>query len=193
MPRLIQPESSNLIIQIRGTSGSGKTTVMRAVMKAIPALTNNTLSEMYVPGRKKPLYYTDGGSVSIVGSYESTCGGCDTIQGYDLLMSTVRSLYDRGNVLMEGLLLSEDVKQTLTLLPRKIKAVFLTTPVDECIKRVKGRRLAAGNEKPLKEDNTRRRVDVIRRAQDRLEAAGVDCYSISSDKAPELILKWLKG
>lgn len=187
MPKLIKP---NLIIQVRGTSGSGKTTVMREIMESMGQWNTG-----YMEGRRNPLWYSsvsEWPKTHIVGSYASNCGGCDTIHGYALLIKTVEELYKLGNVLMEGLLLSEDVKQTLTLLPRKLKIVYLSTEVDECINRVKKRRLLAGNEKPLKEDNTRNRVGVIERARVRLEAAGVECVTSTTEQAPALILDWLR-
>lgn len=189
MPKLNKPK---LIIQVRGTSGSGKTTVMREVMDRVGQWNSG-----FMEGRRNPLFYTSAEEgwpkVSVLGSYESTCGGCDTIHGYELLLKTVDELYKTGNVLMEGLLLSEDVKQTLSLIPRKLKIVFLDTPTEECIKRIKQRRLQAGNEKPLKEDNTRKRVAVIERARIRLQDSGIECVSSSSDKAADLILGWLRG
>lgn len=41
-----------MIIQIRGTSGSGKSWVMREVMKLL-----RKVSSVTVAGRKQPLYY----------------------------------------------------------------------------------------------------------------------------------------
>lgn len=187
MPKLIRP---NLIIQVRGTSGSGKTTVMRKVMDMM-----GDWNSGFMDGRRNPLFYTSASewpTTSVVGSYASNCGGVDTISGYGLLLKTVEELHKKGHVLMEGLLLSEDVKQTLTLLPKKLKIIFLDTQVDECINRVKKRRVTAGNEKPLKEDNTRRRVDVIQRARERLVGAGVFCTSAKTEEAADLILSWIR-
>jgi ABC-type dipeptide/oligopeptide/nickel transport system ATPase component len=47
-----------VIIQLRGTSGSGKSTAMRRVMDSL-----GDWNAVYAPGRKKPqLYYTAAGS-----------------------------------------------------------------------------------------------------------------------------------
>lgn len=148
--------------------------------------------EARVEGRRNPLWYAYG-KVAVIGSYESTCGGCDTIHGYDLLLGTVNArLKDGYHVLMEGLLLSEDVKNTLTLPRSMLRVIFLTTPLPTCLDRIRGRRAARGNDKPLNTANTSNRVSVIERARVRLEDAGVACFSMTGDQAPGRILRWLK-
>lgn len=149
------------------------------------------LKPFYVEGRKKPLYYSDG-KVSVIGHYESPCGGVDTISGYNTLMNLVRERADVGHVLMEGLLLSEDSKQTiLHLRNRPLRVLYLNTPLETCIERIKGRRAARGNEKPLNETNTRNRYGVILRTRARLEAAEIICQTVTCDQAPKLIMQWL--
>lgn len=184
------------IVQIRGTSGSGKSTVMRGVMDS--ALWNSII----VPGRKKPLYYVSAEPrmppTVILGHYESPCGGGDTVGSaraiYDLIIEIHTLLPDIRVILCEGLLLSEDVKWT-TLLKSSgfdVRCLFLVTPVEQCIDWIKGRRKAAGNEKPLSESNTRNRVGVIERARTKLEAAGVYCRRCSARQAPGIVLEWLR-
>lgn len=180
-----------MIIQIRGTSGSGKSTVMRSVMDALgPWLPHR------VNGRRQPLYYSlVGGSVRVLGHYESPCGGCDTIGSartvFDLCNTFSQRSYDA--LLAEGLLLSEDVKWTKALsLSDDVRVLFLTTPVDRCIFQIKGRRAQVGKDKPLSEFKTRNRVATIERARLRLLDAGVSCRRCSSEQAPGIILKWLR-
>lgn len=193
-----------MIIQIRGTSGSGKTTAMRAIMEALPKLTKNPIEPQYVEGRRNPLYYTDGGCVSILGSYESTCGGVDTIHGYEQLQKLVKErVEDGGHVLMEGLLLSEDSKQTIQMSHiwreigreegfAELRVIYLTTPLETCLERIRGRREKKGNDKPLNVENTTRRVGVIERSRVRLEEAGILCRSASDNQTPRLVLNWLR-
>lgn len=179
-----------MIIQLRGTSGSGKTTAMRAIMAGLGVPRPLAVR---VAGRRNPLWYQYG-NVAVIGSYESTCGGCDTIHGYPLLIQTVRErLAERYHVLMEGLLLSEDVKQTLSLPHPLLQIIFLATPLDTCLERVKARRAARGNDKPLNPHNTSNRVDTINRARAKLEDAGVYCRLASGDQAARMVLAWLRG
>ena len=85
-----------MIIQIRGTSGSGKTWAMRNTIKEL-SNDQNPMNPVYVKGRKKPLYYSIG-NYFILGHYESTCGGCDNIgaapQIYDLYETVISKFED---------------------------------------------------------------------------------------------------
>lgn len=164
---------------------------MRAVMSLLGGHPK-VLRPIYVPGRKKPLYYTDG-RISVLGHYESPCGGCDTIHGYETLINLARMQAEQGPVLMEGLLLSEDVKNTLTLPREALRVLFLDTQVETCLERIKARRAVRGNAKELNPSNTTNRVGVISRARGRLEAAEVRCQTVTCDQAPRLIYQWVKA
>lgn len=177
-----------MIVMVRGTSGSGKTTVMRKVIAGLPSL-----NPVWVGGRKNPLYYYDGFH-SVLGSYgDSACGGADTIHGHEALFSLIRERAEVGHVLVEGLLLSEDVKWTSGLPRDTVRAIFLATPLPVCLERIKGRRMARGNDKPLNPENTSKRVATIERARARLENEGFDCRSATTDQAPRLILNWIRN
>ena len=173
-----------MIIQIRGTSGSGKTTVMRQVMKEFQ------WTPHYQEGRKKPLWYKSNHGVYLLGHYESACGGCDTIGSARQVYNLIQEQIPRGvTIICEGLLLSEDTKWSRQL--PDLRVVFLTTSLGGCLERIMMRRKKAGNDKPLNPTNTTNRVKVIERARLKLESEGVLCCQALSVKAPQLILKWL--
>lgn len=181
-----------MIIQIRGTSGSGKTTVMRRIMDSL-----GFWNGQFVEGRKKPLYYCndDNPRLIVLGHYEATCGGCDNIGSAAKVFETIHRVcptvedVTRSIVLCEGLLLSEDTKWSLQL--PDLRVCFLTTDLDRCLKQVEGRRRAAGNTDPLDPENTSRRVSVIERARVKLTEAGVYCRRASPEQAPGMILNWI--
>ena len=173
-----------MIIQIRGTSGSGKTTVMREVMKKF-----EPWKPMFVERRKKPLYYRHGELV-VVGHYEIDCGGCDTIGSAPKVFDVIQSLkFDIA--LSEGLLWSEDVKWTLRL--EDVRAFFLATDADECLRRVVNRQ--AGRE-PADAVRVKRklitRIGTIERARLRLVAAGVCCKRVGSTQAAKAIVSTIR-
>jgi hypothetical protein len=181
-----------MIIQIRGTSGSGKTSVMREVMQHF------SWEKVYAPKRKKPLYYRHKGIV-VMGHYEdSACGGCDTIGSAPQIWKEIQKLdpVEASVVLCEGLLLSEDVKWSIVMNEEEdlggLRVAYLTTPVEECLRRIQKRRDGVGNTKPLNPLNTTRRVGVIEKSRLKLEAAGVYCRRCTSDQAPRIILEWLR-
>lgn len=170
------------VIQIRGTSGSGKSTVVRAVMNEFHGWTPVMRS-----GRKQPLYY-ESEEVVVLGHYESPCGGCDTIGSAKAVYDLIGEVEAR-TILCEGLLLSEDVKWSSQL--KGLRVIFLTTPLETCLRRIRGRRKTAGNTKPLNPNNTANRVATIERARVKLTNLGVPCRQCSADEAPRIILGWL--
>jgi hypothetical protein len=186
-----------VIIQVRGTSGSGKTTVMNRLMMLL-----GPYQPIHKDGRKKPLYYRFRSTPYplVLGHYESPCGGCDTIGSaravYDLIADLRKDdpTGDRPPILCEGLLLSEDVKWTTALAEwEEVRCVFLTTPLDTCLAQIGERRKAAGNESDVNPLNTTNRVATIARARTKLDAAGVTCVRASARQAPYLIRTWLTG
>ncbi len=182
----------SLMIQIRGTSGSGKTTVMKEVM----SLLGNWTPE-FIPGRKRPLYYrcVEGGwqdkGIIVLGHYEIDCGGCDTIGSVPQIFEVIKTLPKYGILLCEGLLLSEDVKWSKEL-GSDLRVVFLATEVEECVRRVKKRREGSGNDKPFNPDNTVNRVRPIERARKLLPESGIIVVRSSVNQASSIILNWIR-
>lgn len=183
-----------MILNVRGTSGSGKTTLAREIMQVY----GGTRLNFKEPGRRRPLGYllrAEGHKpLAVIGSYESSCGGCDTINCYDRVFALARESHGQGcDVLMEGLLLSEETQRTIRLHQDGIPLVVVHMQVDieQCIVDVKARRLAQGNERPLNEENTRRRVGVIERAVSKLAAAGVTVFAGDRDYCTSVALETL--
>ena len=142
-----------MIIQIRGTSGSGKTWAMKRVMELL-----GPRSAVYVAGRKQPLYYQfpedahipTTWAVYVLGHYEIACGGCDTLgsarETFDV-WAKLRSEVSLPHTLMEGLLLSEDSKWTLEMNKvDEVRVIYLTTPVEQCLERIRSRRARLSQE-----------------------------------------------
>lgn len=177
------------VINIRGTSGSGKTWVMKKVMETL-----GNWEGIPKPGRKQPLYYlnTKYKGVVVLGHYESNCGGCDNIGSakavYDLIQEVSESI-KKPTILCEGLLLSEDTKWCSQL--DDLKVIYLITELEQCLKQIESRRASVGNDKPLNPANTVKRVNVINRSRLKLDGLGIITRRTSVNQAPRLILKWL--
>jgi hypothetical protein len=175
-----------VIVNIRGTSGSGKTHLVRRVMELF-----DQREPIFEPGRKRPLLYRLGEFgpprvLSVLGSYEAACGGCDTIKGLDRVFELVRQEALEGrSVLFEGVLVSEGVDRVLALqregLP--VHCIGLTTPVEDCLASINARRLAKGTNEPVNPTNTTRRVATIERGLVRLERAGVTVERLDREAA----------
>jgi len=163
-----------MIIKIHGTSGSGKTTIIRDLMKMSdpPPAECVDLKEgrveamiLHLPGVMKP--------VVVLGPYgASQCGGLDAISGTANHAELLHRYVTWGHVIYEGLLGSECYGKMGEASERyhgDHLFAFLDTPIETCIARVKERRFIAGNTKPLNEDNTRGRVPKIDRLKYRLQ------------------------
>jgi predicted kinase len=180
-----------MIIQLRGTSGSGKTTIVRTIMEGYQN-SNPVCLEIAGKVRKRPAgYLLDNGPGSkhlfVVGHYETACGGCDTLPDYDTCIQLVRDAHANGHdVLFEGLLISGETRRCAELhndgLPYTV--VCLNTPLQECLDSVNTRRRA---KKPDAEDvnpkNTEAKFKIVQRAAEKLAEAGVPVEWHSRDTA----------
>jgi ABC-type dipeptide/oligopeptide/nickel transport system ATPase component len=184
-----------MIINIRGTSGSGKSTAVRQVMD----LAHST-DRIYLKDRKNPLLYRlhwPGDKViSIPGHYETACGGCDTIKTYDQLFEIIKQEYKVGHhVLFEGLLVAHDKKRCTELFewllrdPLLFQIIELTETLETCLASVEKRRSERKNppKKPFNPDNTTRRYKEVVRSCEQLEAIGVPVHRYKRDQVLEVI------
>lgn len=186
-----------MIINIRGTSGTGKSTLVRSLMTVY-----GRKNKYYLSGRKQPIGYVmthpDNGEaedLAIIGHYETACGGCDTISKMDQIFDLVRRSHALGhNVVFEGLLISADVNRTLALhqegLPIEVVALD-KVPIETCLASVNARRLERLGPKkftPVKEKNTISKFRGVQMSMKRLTEAGVTVHSC--DRAEARTLLW---
>lgn len=175
-----------MIINIRGTSGSGKSHLARRIMDLYPSRT-----KVRVEGRRQPIGYIchreDGKDLAVLGHYETACGGCDTISKMEEIFELVRTSHLADmDVLFEGLLISADVNRTAALheegLP--LRVVALDLPLEVCLESVNSRRMERlGPEKftPVNPKNTESKHKGVRRSCERLLAQDIDVI-VSSDR-----------
>lgn len=165
------------IINIRGTSGSGKSTIVRKLMECY-----GSKGKVMEDGRKQPIgyiCYREGGKrpLAVIGHYETACGGCDTIPKMERIYELVRKAHDNGmDVVFEGLLISADVNRTAALhtdgLP--LLVIALTTPLAECIDSINKRRWTRNPDlPPVKTKNTESKYKGVAKSMERLKAQGV--------------------
>lgn len=152
--------------QLRGTNGSGKTRVARYLLEESKA------KPILHLGRKVRAYKgeLDGYPLFILGSYETACGGCDTISSVQEIADLLRLLmtqnddpyvYDvdgtNGIVFFEGLMISHMLGTVGTMQANLGKQnnvlAFLDTPLDKCIEHVMTRRMLRKDERPFDPKN----------------------------------------
>lgn len=167
-----------MIINIRGTSGSGKSSLARRVMEQY----KGTRVRIKKDGRTRPYGYVlqrlDGGKALYVpGHYECPCGGCDTIKGLDEVFRLVREAHDAGlDVLFEGLIVCSDHNRTKALHDDgyPLLVVSLNLSVEECVKSINIRRRTKNpNAKEVPPKNTESKWRTNNSIMTKFEAGGV--------------------
>lgn len=178
------------VINIRGTSGSGKSTLVRKLVELY-----QTKEPVHIADRKQPLFYILRGEglppLSLLGHYETACGGCDTIPSMDRIYELVRQrLADGDSVLYEGLLISAEVNRAVQLHTDgfDLTVVELQTPLDLCVESVNQRRWAKTPDKPgVNPKNTTAKFKQTQATCKKLEAQGVKVIRTDRDGAFEAI------
>lgn len=181
-----------MILNIRGTHGSGKSTMVLKLLKQFPHVATDLNPrgrpnnyKVKLPGVKKPLF--------IVGPYETACGGCDAVQPYDLIWPRVEQFALTGHVLFEGALVSSSVGNIGRAMAERKDCVlgFLDTPLEVCLERIAARRQARGDERPLNPYNTTVKFEGILRSRPKFEQLGIMCVDIPYRKAYLFVLSLL--
>lgn len=162
-----------MVIQIRGTSGSGKTWIIKSLMEMynfVPI--HNTKSE--IQG-----YYSKEINLFIVGKYTTACGGCDTIKSQDEVIKRVKkAVSKKWNVLFEGLICSHIAKRYADLyaylknIGIVFICVFLTTPLNKCRNNINIRRKKSGKP-PVRAKNTEKDYISTFRSRENMYKMGV--------------------
>jgi hypothetical protein len=206
------PRKAPLVIQIRGTSGSGKSTVVRWVMDRFCWNDECCSPIVAISGRNRPTHYRMSyrynpgelpRDVVVLGTYHTQCGGCDRIRKPDGSSPSAQTFCNVIKDVVfdvaigESLLFSEDVKWTLDLVESgyEVRCLFLCTDPEECLLRVQKRQQEKGREPPDPARVRRKlmtRVGTIDRARLRLIDAGVLCRRVSCLQATGIVLRWIK-
>lgn len=168
-----------MIIKLHGTSGSGKTTVARGLMAKANAVDKIKVDEidrnrpaayrLIMPNLMNPIY--------ILGPYETTCGGLDSLSDADDHIWLLNHFGDQGHVFYEGLLQSGfygRIGEASEKWGDDHVFAFLDTPLDTCLDRVKKRRIERGTTTEFNPDNTIDKFNAIIRLKYRLDN-GVKC------------------
>lgn len=169
-----------MIINIRGTNGSGKSTVVREVMRRCAAVI-----PAYKPGADRPYGYIGcqqrtpeswPDPIFIVGHYGTACGGADTYPSIDAVYAAVHR-ERRYHVLYEGMLVQDDVRRAVELKDEvgvdDLLVIALDVPIEQCLESIRARRAEAGNGTPVNPENTVSRAERLKRTMVRLKEGGV--------------------
>lgn len=166
------------VIKLGGVNGSGKTSVARKVITLANAevrlfeLRSGAMTKVY-NGEYEDV------PVIVLGSYENTCGGMDTIGDKEDRLNLVADTAKKwkGLILFEGLITGKTYGALGALSEQHVKRkagrwlyAFMDTPFEVSTARVLQRRLEAGNTKPFDPERTMRSTyDQCRRLEEYLK------------------------
>jgi AAA domain-containing protein len=185
-----------MIIMIRGCNGSGKTTIIRKLMKKFRA--NQIIKGARIVGYRlqdtKHCTY-------IVGRYETPTGGCDGFKTVADVEDWVTYFAGKGNVIFEGAMISTLTGRFVALAQKleEHKFIFavLDTPLEKCRQRIEKRQKKNGrkNSKGARPFGTKRAMQRYRGSMTSspkfLRREGMDVRRLPHKKAFKRILKWL--
>lgn len=145
-----------IIINPRGTNGAGKTELVRRIKARYGWESVSQIEPVYCTGRERPICYRlrhpfGGRPLVVLGHYEVTCGGCDTIGNLDEVFRLTNHYASSGyDVLLEGWAVSRECQRSAALAARhRLHILRLSTPLDQCIRNVIARRHARRDARPL--------------------------------------------
>jgi ABC-type dipeptide/oligopeptide/nickel transport system ATPase component len=197
------------VVNIRGTSGSGKSTVVTKIMHLVAGIARE---KAYVGGDSfifLPSNIARNGSevqvgstcllprLFIAGRYATACGGCDGLSwkgAADDICNLVKEQALVSPVLFEGLMVSSwGTPRLINLcsdLGGQLTIIQLTTSLEECVASVNARRLErwrsagkTGEPPPLDPANTAAKHRGTLKSCEKLEAAGVPVLYLSREEA----------
>lgn len=178
------------IVQVRGTTGSGKTTAMRkAIDLAGGGVTRTSCSEVTVTPE-----------FTAIGDYNANanCVGADRFSGKTELMRTIRSvmLSGEGRIAFESMIFSTTYKsaQDVHALARRFgydySCVFLNIDFDTALARI----LTRNGGKPINHDKLAERILRNAVSREKIRASGIRCVdvdaaSLSADEVGAIVYR----
>lgn len=172
------------IVNIRGTSGSGKSTVARRIMLLLEEKHVDVQERGMIGGKERILGHQVG-PVFFLGKYATDCGGVDSMSwkgAADDICDLVHHKAMHGPVVFEGLMASSwGTGRLLDLWERcekKLHVIMLTTPLEVCLASVQARRDAKYKAKgevapPLNPANTTSKYHSSLKGAQNLQARGM--------------------
>lgn len=185
-----------MIINLRGTNGSGKSTAVRQLLdyphRACYGVLGPRMPEAYsitVPRRK--------GVVHLLGPYLTPTGGMDVVQPYNCIPGLISKYVAKGDVVLEGLFISKNkgiVVEHLEQWGKDVVVIFLDTPLQVCIDSVQARRTARGDERKLNPKNLNDAfMGCVRTRKKLLDDDKLRVLDVSRENAFPLIMDLLYG
>jgi len=179
-----------MIINIRGTNGSGKSTVVFNLMEKYG------YGFQYSRSNKKKAEATlidaPYGFIYAIGQYKTQCGGCDGVKTQDEVCRLVKKYSKKGHVIFEGVIVATCYRRYRDLLRKSgdYRMCFIDTPLRTCISNIKKRRLKKGNTKLFNPEGATNKFHQIRRDLERAKNDVMNYRVLNYKQATEQV-EWL--
>lgn len=200
-----------MIINIRGTNGSGKTHLARQLIGSDAQTID--LVEYPSPTKKEPnrTRFVEGwgtpGEYLAIGSYKQGCGGMDTIPSFELQQAAVLRASDWDGfgvipapqtIVCEGVLASTVAGSWLSFFSgfnkREVLIAYLDTPLELCLERIRARQIAAkGETREIKTDLVENKIKAINATRKRFDDAGIRTVTLRFDRALDDLMEAING
>jgi shikimate kinase len=193
--------AKSMIINIRGTNGSGKSTIARSFLQRAPyteifGSLGPKRAEAYMVRLPRSSSHVIPKWLYLIGPYQTATGGVDALPlSSDELVAMLERYHRRcktntpGHMLFEGVVISTYFGAVGEFLVRNkldSKVVYLDTPLQTCLNSISKR---SGDSARVK--NVEAKIKAIQSTRARLEEAGVSTTTLSRDGAFEEISRWL--
>jgi thymidylate kinase len=188
-----------MIINIRGTNGSGKSTVAMKFIKH--GAEEVVLAQYPSPTKKEPdrlkdvigyvSNWADYGTVCVVGPYDRQIGGLDRIPSFEAQRNAIRAATKIADtVICEGVLASTVYSSWAEFFKEmgSVTVLYLDTPLETCYDRIKQRQIeATGEAKEIKTEQVAAKVKMIESTRQKFAKDGLNTLVVSSDEATDYI------
>jgi hypothetical protein len=177
------------IENIRGTNGSGKSTIVKTFLQRYP------YTEVFgAAGPRRPEAYRVqlfGRDAFIIGPYLTATGGCDALTLSGGALTEVLDKYRKlGNVLFESVVLSTYfgvVGEWLEAHKDEAIVAFLDTPLDVCLSSIEARTGSSSRTK-----NVAAKIKAIEGVRRRMVELGIRTETLSRADAFTRVRDWLQ-
>lgn len=183
-------EAKYSVFDIRGTCASGKSTLVRNILKRY----ENELKM----DEDIPYHFIPELNLCVLGRYDKKGSGVDNIKGSDRLQQFMRDKLKYHNVMLEGVIVSH-IFQRWDDMAAEYEGHYhffhLKVDIEECKDRVQQRRLQRGDTRKFNPDNVIKFNDSINRVFERLSENGRDITIIENGtqkEAYKVVMRQLK-
>lgn len=183
-------EAKYSVFDIRGTNGSGKSSLVRNILK-------RHKNELKLD-EDIPYHFIPELNLCVLGRYDKQGSGVDNIKGSDRLQEFMRDKLKHHNVMLEGVIVSHVFERWDKMADSEnwnYHFFYLKVDIEECIERVKERRAKNGNNKPYDPKNTIRFAEQTDRTIDKLRSNNRDITIIENGTQKEayrVVMRQLK-